>query len=319
MSTPADSPSPAPGGAPNGPGGVGEPTAAPLPPAPEVPVAGQLPPPVPVAPPPVPVAPPPVPARSDDDLRTLRRLAGVMLFVVGACLGSVVTLIATDGGSDGAPAARPSASSVASPSQAGAAPAGSAAEPRNTVQGGIVVGDPQAPVQLRVYEDYLCPFCAEFEKENAEQIERWIAAGTVSVDYRTVSILDQASSTAYSTRAAMASAAVRDAAPQAWPAFHAALFANQPPEGGAGLSDGALADLAAQAGAPRDAVLGALADRRFARWVEAVTQSAGAGPDRLEGTPTVVLVDRKAQTSTQVGDWARDELKAAVEAAIPSS
>ncbi|MFN8077458.1 MAG: thioredoxin domain-containing protein [Kineosporiaceae bacterium] len=287
------------------------------------PVAGSpLPPPAPVSPEPPTAPAAPVGATRAGGGNGARLVAAVALLLVGGCLGSVITLIVTQGSSgSGTRTVGASAPASQAASQAGAPSAapGRLVEPRNTTQGAIVVGNPQAPVHLRVYEDYLCPYCGEFERENAQQLARWIEAGTVSVDYRTVAILDEATSTAYSTRAAMASAAVRDTSPAAWPAFHAALFASQPAEGGAGLTDATLAGMAAQVGASADVVREALADRRYAPWVGAVTQSAGQGPDKLSGTPTVILVDVKANKSTQVEDWSAEALRTSVEALLPRS
>lgn len=254
-----------------------------------------------------------------------RAVAGALLALIGVAAGVIITLLVVKGGSGGedstaapGPSASPAASAAASPaaSPAESAGTGQLVEPRNTTQGAIVVGNPQAQVQLRVYEDYLCPYCAQFEQENGAQLQQWLAAGDISVDFRMLAILDRATTTAYSSRAAMASAAVRDLAPDKWLAFHSGLFASQPAEGGAGLTDQTLADLAGQVGAPEAEVLSALTSRRFAGWVGAVSQVASQGEDKVQGTPTVIVVDTKANKRYLIQDWSATSLKKAVEQAL---
>lgn len=129
--------------------------------------------------------------------------------------------------------------------------AGALATPGNLGPGNsIVVGSPDAKVTITAYEDFLCPGCNRFEQVNAAQIDTWIKDGTAKVEYRPVAILDHVSTDDYSTRAMNAAAAVVTVAPAGFAAFHKALFANQPKEGGPGLSDDRLLQLAATAGAP---------------------------------------------------------------------
>ena len=166
-----------------------------------------------------------------------------------------------------------------------AASSGGATPANVTAAGGIVVGRASAPVTLVAYEDFQCPVCAQFESLNAAQLGRWIADGTVKVEYRPIAFLDRSSADEYSTRALNAAAAVADSAPAAFAAFHTALFAQQPAEGGPGLSDARLVELAEAAGAPRAAVERAVRDRTYEAWTRRVTEaSSKAG---VTGTPTV--------------------------------
>lgn len=178
------------------------------------------------------------------------------------------------------------------------------APPANLVDGGVVMGD--GPVTLTVYEDFLCPACGVFEAENREQLEAWVADGTVQVDYRPIAILDRLSPDTYPTRSLAAAAAVVDQAPEVFPAFHAALFAAQPREGSPGPTDAQLADLAVEQGAP-ESVRPLITDGRFLDWAAATT--ADASEAGVVGTPTV-LVD-----GVQLQDTSAAGLRAAVEAA----
>ncbi|MBM9467205.1 thioredoxin domain-containing protein [Nakamurella leprariae] len=131
-----------------------------------------------------------------------------------------------------------------------------------TVQDGAITvaapgaaGNPDVPV-LDVYEDGLCPICADFEEQYGQQLAQALDEGRVVVRYHLLTFMDgQSASGSYSTRAAAAMTCVAEEAgaePGVFDTFHAALFADdtQPDEGGAtDLTDRQLADLASGAGA----------------------------------------------------------------------
>jgi hypothetical protein len=79
-------------------------------------------------------------------------------------------------------------------------------------------------------------------------------------------------------------ATVADRAPDKVLAFDQALFARQPEEGGKGLDDARLADLARGAGVPQE-VVDAFAARTFEPWIGQVTEKAFASG--INSTPTV--------------------------------
>jgi protein-disulfide isomerase len=166
--------------------------------------------------------------------------------------------------------------------------------PRNvSSDGGIVAVFPGAAaptaagaVTVELWEDLQCPACRAFSGANAAALERWARHGVVRLVYKPVSFLDGASTTRYSSRALNAAAAVADSAPAAFPAFHGLLFAHQPAEGGAGLTDAQLVEYAVQAGAPREAVASALATRRYQGWIVQRTEEFSR---KYSGTPTIVV------------------------------
>ena len=181
--------------------------------------------------------------------------------------------------------------------------------PANLRNGAFVVGKDTAPVTLTVYSDYLCPYCKVQHEANKAQTEAWVAEGKVRVEYRTVAFLDQASADEYSSRALNAAAAVLNTAPEAFPAFHDALFAEQPAEGGPGLSDDRLVELAVTAGAPKDPIRQAVSKRSYWGWTASVTEQASK--DGVSGTPTVKVNGTMVQNPTDAA-----ELKKAVEKAL---
>jgi protein-disulfide isomerase len=175
-----------------------------------------------------------------------------------------------------------------------------AAAPSGAVGGYAVPAGPgSAPVKVVVYEDFICPFCAQFEAASGTALQKDIDQGRVQLQYHVLNFLDDHSTSTYSTRAANALAVVLDSSgPTVAKRFHDLLFANQPVEGSAGLSDSRLADLAVQAGAKRSAVQPGIEHRTFEPWVQNVTDRASKAG--VTATPTVRIDGRTLKpTSTE--------------------
>ena len=210
-------------------------------------------------------------ARAARRRRLLRWVWG--LVVVALVVAIAVTVVQAVGGDDdGGP---PEVS-------------GEVVTPANASDDGIhTVGTASAPVTVGIYYDYMCPACGAFEAANAEELDRLLDDGTVKVELRPLSFLDEMSEgTRYSTRAANAFATVVDGAPdQAWD-FHNALYASQPAEGTEGLSDDEIGDIARDVGVPDD-VVARFADDTYVNWVADITQqSFDSG---VNSTPTVTI------------------------------
>ncbi|MGY1602442.1 DsbA family protein [Geodermatophilus sp. SYSU D00815] len=190
------------------------------------------------------------------------------------------------------------------------ATAADAPVPAHTTDDGtaVAVGSADAPVTVDVYEDFQCPVCKTFEEESGATLASLVADGTVRLRYHGMAFLDTSANDDYSTRALNAAAVVLDAAgPDAFRAFHDLLFADQPAEGGPGLTDEQLVEHAAEAGASGAEVERAIGDLAYGDWVQRVTDAASR--DGVTGTPTV-LVDGE-----QLADLSADALSAAVSAA----
>lgn len=156
----------------------------------------------------------------------------------------------------------------------------------------VPMGKADAPVKVTVYEDAMCPYCGLFEKASENMLKKYAASGNVQVRYHMVSFLDTASTTKYSTRAANALGVVLDTAgPQTAIKFHNSLYANQPPEASAGLSDEQLISLAVKAGADAQAIKGPIADLKFKQWVVNATNDWSS--KGYTGTPTVTVNGKK--------------------------
>lgn len=172
---------------------------------------------------------------------------------------------------------------------------------------GVTVGQATAPITLDLWEDPQCPVCAQFEQQVGGQISTWLDQGTVKVNYHVISFLDRASSTRYSSRAANALYASAQVSPDAFAKYHGLLFANQPAEGSAGLTDDKLIELAGQAGASSEATAQAIRSGTYDDFVTRITDQSSK--DGVNGTPTVKV------NGIQVEQPALDTVKAAVAAA----
>ncbi|OAK52429.1 DsbA family protein [Rhodococcoides kyotonense] len=176
-----------------------------------------------------------------------------------------------------------------------------------TSDGAIRIGDPNAAVVVTVVEDFQCPACKQFEAISGDTLSGLVADNTVAVDYKPIAILDRMSSTNYSTRAANASMCVADADIADWPAWHTAMFEQQPAEGGSGLTDDELVAIAASAGADSAEVAGCITDGTYTDYVTSQTQTVLQGG--VTGTPTVSVNGTVVQNPTP------DGLRAAISAA----
>ena len=185
-----------------------------------------------------------------------------------------------------------------------------ATAPAGAVAGyAVPAGRSSAPVKVAVYEDFLCPFCGEFESAGRTAFAEDIAAGKVQFQYHVLTFLDDRTSTEYSSRAANALAVVLDTSgPTVAKRFHDLLFEHQPAEGGAGLTDARLVDYAVQAGATRSAVSAGISDRTFEQWVANVGDRASK--DGVSATPTVRIDGRTVEYTTT------DELVAEVQKTV---
>jgi len=151
---------------------------------------------------------------------------------------------------------------------------------------------------IDVYEDALCPACAELERQFGQQINQELDNGNLTVNYHMVDFLNAGSASGdYSSRAAGALLCVAQnsgSQPGVYMAFHSALFAsaNQPAENGsADLSNQQLADLAKTAGASDQAqacIAGGTNTQAATTAAATFMTNLGTITGGRAGTPTVV-------------------------------
>lgn len=173
----------------------------------------------------------------------------------------------------------------------------------------VTIGKAEAPVTVDIYQDFMCPYCGEFERANRTDLTSLVDAGTAKLRIHPMAFLDSNSNgTKYSSRAANAFVTVYLAEPDKALAFSEALFENQPSEGSSGLSDTELSKLATSVGVSAQTAAG-FAKLSNADFVTGATNAAFAAG--VQSTPTV-KIDGKAFSGNL---YAAGPLKTAVEAA----
>jgi protein-disulfide isomerase len=180
------------------------------------------------------------------------------------------------------------------------------ATPAHAVQDNSGIQISSGKVQVDAWVDFLCPICKQFETSAQSTIDSLVSSNKVTMVYHPVAILDQNTSPAgYSTRAAAASGCAADL--NKFPEFLKALYAQQPAEGSAGLSDDQLVQIGGSVGLIDPVFAKCVRDGKYASWATHTTDAFSA--KGYTGTPTVVVAGTVLQAPTG------DSLKAAVDAA----
>ncbi|PXX65077.1 protein-disulfide isomerase [Nocardia tenerifensis] len=166
-----------------------------------------------------------------------------------------------------------------------------------TDNGSIRIGKPGAKVTVRVVADLQCPACKGFESANSQVLDENVKNGTIAVEYNVIAFLDRMSSTRYSTRAANASYCVAEADPAKYMAWVTSMFAQQPPEGSAGLPNEKLVQIAKDAGYP-DSVASCITDVKYDKYIQARTNDVlNSG---IESTPSVFVNGKQIKSNQEL-------------------
>ncbi|MCW2815310.1 MAG: oxidoreductase [Nocardioides sp.] len=148
---------------------------------------------------------------------------------------------------------------------------------------GVTIGPDDAPHQVVIYEDFLCPACGQLEAGTGDRLAELAADGQVQVDYRPFNLLGD-----YSGRATAAFGVVlEESGPEVAKEFHDLLFAEQPSESAGSMPDADwLVEKAVEAGADEDAVADGIraGENDFSRGATQAAADAG-----IRGTPTVIV------------------------------
>jgi protein-disulfide isomerase len=158
---------------------------------------------------------------------------------------------------------------------------------------GFAVGSGSATVDI--YEDFLCPHCKEFEDSSGAAVQQLGTQNKAHVVYHPIAILNGSSTTNYSTRSAAAAACA--AADGKFREYAEALFAQQPSEGSAGLSDDQLVQIGKSIGLNNSSFGKCVRDGTYKSWVTHVTDEASAAG--VTGTPTVKVNGNQVQPTAE--------------------
>jgi protein-disulfide isomerase len=179
--------------------------------------------------------------------------------------------------------------------------------------GGIQVSSPtvkgNAPT-LQIYADFQCDQCGQFEKVFGASLTSMAQSGDVKLVFHTLSFVDANLKNDSSTRSANAAACASDAGK--FPEYHAAVFAGQPTEEGAGYTDAQLTEFAGTAGITGEGLTTwqeCTSSSHYATYVAAVqTTSEKAG---VFDTPTVMLNGKNITATLSTVDALNAQIKAA--------
>lgn len=167
---------------------------------------------------------------------------------------------------------------------------------------GVAIGPKDAPHDVVIYEDFLCPFCGQLENATRDDLAGLAADGKVRVEYRPFDLLSQIGD--YPIRATNAFALVLEkSGPEVAKKFHDLLYENQPSEQDpdAATNDD-LVKLAVEAGATESDVRDGIENLSHKGWVdEATAEAAKAG---VTGTPTILLDGKVFQDGRTVEELA---------------
>ena len=184
------------------------------------------------------------------------------------------------------------------------------AAPAGSSDYGVTIGEKDAPHQVIIYEDFLCPFCGELESETRGDLEELAADGKVFVEYRPFNLLGGKGRT-YPIRAANAFAIVLEkSGPKVAKKFHDLLYKNQPSEQNADaeMSDDDIIDLAVEAGAEESDVRAGVESLSHQDWVRKATEEAAAA--NVDSTPTIVLDGEVFEDGRNVEGLAKNLIEA---------
>ena len=182
---------------------------------------------------------------------------GVLVLIVGAAV-----VVVLSNGDESAPIAD-SDSDSSSDSDAGRGD--SDAPDDHLVQG-------TGPVVVEVYLDFMCDHCSDFHTASHDRIVTEAAAGTITVHYRPIALLDSWSAGSdYSTRAANAAACA--AVEGAFNEYATILLTTVPTMGSTGLDDSELSGVGSQLGLSSE-FESCVTSGKYKGWVADTTQKA---------------------------------------------
>lgn len=158
------------------------------------------------------------------------------------------------------------------------------AAPAGSSEWGLTIGDPDAPHDVVIYEDFLCPYCGQLERAVGDDLNRLAEEGKVQVEFRPYNLLQ----TDYSLASANALAVVlEESGPEVAKKFHDLLFEDQPAESAEQPGTDWLLEKAVEAGAEEEAVKAGIEELGQKAWVEGATKAATEAG--VQGTPTILL------------------------------
>lgn len=177
--------------------------------------------------------------------------------------------------------------------------------PRTPDANGVLVGSWLAPVQLEIFCEPQCPYCAELESTDGDALAAAVAGGRLAITYRWLTFLNGRHHNDVSTRLVNALFLAADPAssPPAYQAFVQDLYRHQSADG---PTNDAVAAMARESGLP-DVVadrIGAGDDAVDAGAVNDANKARLEDENRTNpGTPTIYNLNTRSVVDTQDPGW----------------
>ncbi|RKN42313.1 DsbA family protein [Streptomyces hoynatensis] len=183
------------------------------------------------------------------------------------------------------------------------APANTTGDDHLTVR----IGEEDAPNTLTLFEDPRCPACAAFEQASGEAVQQGVADGTYNVEYVFGTFLDGNLGGTGSKNALNALGAALDVSPEAFVAYHDALYSAKyhPDEQNDDFADDqTLIDIAQSVPELKNnqEFNDAVTDSTFAVWALQMSDKFDADPD-VTGTPTLKFNGEVVDTPQTADDF----------------
>lgn len=164
----------------------------------------------------------------------------------------------------------------------------------------IVLGKSNAPVTVKLYEDFRCPHCQEFEDKFGDTLTGLQNSGKIKIELWVLPVIDAEDNSDHSLRAGNAFAcAAQEGFGQA---MYEAFWKNP----GKAWTDQMLIDLGNQVANPPSSFKSCVTGLKHKDWVESSQQASQA--DGVTGTPTM-FINGKVQDLTTVMSWTPQQMK----------
>ncbi len=150
----------------------------------------------------------------------------------------------------------------------------------HTPEGGVLIGNANAPRRLILFEDPQCPYCRQFEEASGALLRNEVTKGDVAIEYRMRCFLGDESVRADNALALAAESARFDE-------LRRELFAHQPAENSGGFTIADLTALGRRVGLTSSAYVTGLREGRYEAWAVEVDQSFQKQDP--QGTPAALL------------------------------